>query len=125
MASRSASQIPSLVCCPRTAAGLRLSRGPIGDACPAGPLFLQMRALAHGQIPIQFGDVLKNGDARKSFNDVEHFPNLRLQMDKRRLAAALFELFASRGKNTQTGAADELQVRQVKHEVFDTALPRQ
>jgi hypothetical protein len=42
-------------------------------------------------------------------------------VDERRLAAALLERLAGRGKNAEARAADEFQVRQVEHDVLDRA----
>ena len=105
------------------AAGLRQNRGPIAcDARLTRLLLLRMRTLARSQITIQFVNVFENGHTRKSFNDLENFPNLRLQMDERGLATPFFELLAGRGKNAQPRAADEFQLRQVEHEVLDTLM---
>src|SRR5437879_2875752 len=84
-----------------------------------------MRTLARGQITIQFGDVFENGDTWKGFDDFEYLLNLRLQMQERGLATALFELFASGRENSQPCAADEYQLREVKHKFFNACLRRQ
>jgi|SRR5947207_16007166 len=101
---------------PRTAV-----RSPVTLATPWLSL-LRMRALARSQIPVQLINVLENGHTRKSFNNVEYFPNLRLQMDERGLPAALLQLLAGRGKDPQTCTADEFQPRKIKDELFDSAL---
>jgi hypothetical protein len=71
-------------------------------------LTFRVGPLASGKITIHFLNVLEDRHTRKGFDNVEHFLNLRLQVDKRSLTAAVFELFSGRGKDAQPGAADKL-----------------
>lgn len=83
-----------------------------------------MRPLPRGEVAIHFGRILEHRHARQRFHDLEDFLNLRLHVNERRLAAALFQRFASAGKDPQAGTADEFQLLEIKDDVLDRAAER-
>src|ERR1019366_5781313 len=89
-------------------------------ARPPRPLLVVlMRALARRQVPIQLGHILEDRHARKRLDNLENLLDLGLHMDERSLTAALLDLFARHGKDPQAGAADKLELGQIKYELFD------
>src|SRR6478735_639451 len=65
----------------------------------SGRSLLRMRPLPGGQILVQLGHVLEHGDPGQGLDDLKHFLDLRLHVDKRGLPAAFFQSLARGGKN--------------------------
>ena len=63
----------------------------------------------------------EHADTGKGFDNGENLGDLRLEADEGSHSPALLQLLAHHRKNAQTGAADELQTGEVKHEVLPTA----
>jgi hypothetical protein len=77
-----------------------------------------VRALARGQVTVQLSHILENRNAGKGFYNIKDLLDLGLHIHERGLAAAFFELLARGREYPESSAADELQLSQVKNEVF-------
>jgi hypothetical protein len=80
-----------------------------------------MGVLPRREVTVEFGHILEHGDAGKRLHDLEDFLDLRLHVDERRLAPVSLEGFSGGGEDTQTSAANELQIYEVKDEVLNGA----
>src|SRR6187399_1681944 len=76
-----------------------------------------MSFLPGEQISIKFGLVSEDFDIRKAAHDVEHFLDLRLQVNKRSMPAVLFLLLHRHEEQADTRAGDEFEIGEIKSEL--------